>query len=87
MSKRQMLMLIGAWVLLLAAPGFPPAWKSVLLVITGIGIIVFAYRMPAPASGDRPAADLPFTDYQKSQSDAPASTGDRPTSDHEETVA
>jgi hypothetical protein len=63
-------MLIGVWVLILAVPGFPPSWKTALLLLTGIGIIVFGYRMK-PAENSTPKKDLPFTDYKRPQSAEP----------------
>ena len=61
-------MLIGVWVLLLAAPGFPPVWKATLLILTGVGIVVFAYRMKPGSPEQKPRQrDLPFTDYKRSE--------------------
>jgi hypothetical protein len=83
MSKRQVLMLIGVWVILLAAPGFPSGWKSFLLLVTGLGIVVFGYRMngSAPASPAAPR-DLPFVEHKNPEQAAPSSaaphTDDRP---------
>ncbi len=57
-------MLIGIWVLILAAPGFPPSWKTVFLLITGAGIVIFGYSMK-PTEGSTPKKDLPFADYQR----------------------
>jgi len=57
-------MLIGIWVLILAAPGFPPSWKIVLLLITGLGIVAFGYSMK-PGESSTPKKDLPFTDYKR----------------------
>lgn len=43
MSKRQILGIIGIWVIILPFLGFPSGWKTVLLVLTGIGICALAY--------------------------------------------
>jgi hypothetical protein len=73
MSKRQVLMLIGIWVLILAVPGFPPSWRTALLLLTGIGIIVFGYRLKSGEAA-APKKDLPFTDYKRPQDPAPISS-------------
>jgi len=75
MSKRQGLMLIGIWVLILAAPGFPPSWQTILLLVTGLGLIVFGYRMK-PSEGSAEKKDLPFTDYKRPQNQAQAPSTD-----------
>lgn len=43
MSKRQILGIIGVWVIILPFLGLPSSWKSILLVLTGIGICSLAY--------------------------------------------
>ena len=59
-------MLVGVWVLILAVPGFPSGWRTALLLLTGVGIIAFGYRLK---TGEAPAPkkDLPFTDYKRPQ--------------------
>lgn len=56
-------MLIGVWVVILAAPGFPSLGRTILTIATGAGIVMFGYRMKP--EGERPKEDLPFTDYKK----------------------
>lgn len=63
MSKRQILMLVGVWVIILAAPGFPSVGRTALMIATGFAIIAFGYRMKA--EGPVQQKDLPFTDYKK----------------------
>lgn len=63
-------MLIGVWVLILAVPGFPPSWKTILLLLTGIGIVIFGYTMK-PNENSNARRDLPFTDYKRPQSTEP----------------
>lgn len=45
MSKRQILMIIGLWVMAILFLGFRDAWDKTLLVITGLLIIAIAYKM------------------------------------------
>lgn len=71
MSKRQILMLIGVWVLILGAPGFPPAWKTLLLAATGVGIVIFGYRMKPEGGAEKPKPDLPFTDHKRPEHEGP----------------
>lgn len=50
MSKRQILGAIGIWVIILPFLGFPSSWKTVLLVLTGMGICALAYSTRRGAS-------------------------------------
>lgn len=68
-------MLIGVWVVILAAPGFPSVWRTALMIATGLGIVIFGYRMKLEGTS-APRQDLPFTDYKKP--DQPATRDDGP---------
>ena len=46
MSKRQFIMLFGVWTALFLFLGFPSAWDRILAVVTGLLIIIIAYRIP-----------------------------------------
>jgi len=46
MSKRQLLCLLGVWVMIFLFLGFPTAWHRVIAVISGLGVIALAYRFP-----------------------------------------
>ena len=43
MRKERVLFILGVWVAILPYLGFPYAWKSVLFVLTGLGLIYFSY--------------------------------------------
>lgn len=50
MSKRQLLTLIGVWVMIFLFLGIPPLWHKILAVVTGLAVIAIAYSLPAPDS-------------------------------------
>jgi hypothetical protein len=43
MRKERTLFIIGIWVAVLPYFGFPEAWRKVLFIITGIGLIYLSY--------------------------------------------
>ena len=45
MSQRQWIVILGVWIMVLPFLGFPYSWKQALYVLTGLGVIVFAYRI------------------------------------------
>lgn len=64
MSKRQVLMIIGVWVILILQLGFPDSWDRFLLVLTGLAIIFMAYRMKAElGAGASPKHEPPYIDH------------------------
>jgi hypothetical protein len=44
MSKRQILAVLGIWVMIFSWLNFPPNWKPWIGVVTGLLIILAAYR-------------------------------------------
>ncbi len=45
MSKRQILMLIGLWIMAILHLGLPELWDKMLLFITGIVIIFTSFKI------------------------------------------
>jgi len=45
MSKRQILVIIGIWVMAILFLGFPSSWDKVLALVTGFIIICIAYSI------------------------------------------
>lgn len=52
MSKRQFLMLIGVWVAVFLFLGFPLLWHKIIAVVSGLVIIMMAYRLPSTMQKD-----------------------------------
>ncbi len=46
MSKRQVLSILGVWVMVLVFLGIPSFWIKTLYVITGLIIIAVSYNIP-----------------------------------------
>jgi hypothetical protein len=43
MTRARKLLFLGIWVAVLPYLGFPSGWRSILLTLTGLGIIYFSY--------------------------------------------
>ena len=63
MSKRQLLILLGAWVMVYLFLGFPAAWDKIFALLTGAFIIFVAFKQKnaAPASSPR---DVPYVEHK-----------------------
>ncbi len=46
MSKRQMLCVLGVWVMVFLFLGVPSSWHEIIAAITGIIIIAISYNLP-----------------------------------------
>lgn len=46
MSKRQILCLLGVWVILFLFLGVPSLWHKIIAVFTGLIIILVSYNLP-----------------------------------------
>jgi len=46
MSKRQLLCLLGVWVIIFLFLGLPYPWHEVIAVISGLIIILISYNLP-----------------------------------------
>jgi len=63
MSKKQVLMILGAWVALLSFLGFPPNWDVFFMVASGVLIVCVAYSMRQKT---KPVAstDMPYVEHR-----------------------
>ncbi len=43
MRKERTLFFIGIWIALLPFLGFPNAWRKILFIVTGVGVVYLAY--------------------------------------------
>lgn len=57
MSKEMTIIALGVWIILLTQLGIPGSWKTILLVLTGLGLMVvgFLLRTEAMRSSTRHA--------------------------------
>ncbi len=49
MSKRQIIILLGIWVVVFLFLGFPQVWQKLLAIATGLYLIVLAYSLSSDA--------------------------------------
>lgn len=49
MSKRQFLIILGAWVMVFLFLGFPPEWDKIFGLVVGVLIIIIAFKFKPPA--------------------------------------
>ncbi len=72
MSKRQILMLLGAWMIVFLFLGFPHSWDKLFAVVCGLLVIAISYRIHPQASVAAPRA-MPYVEH-KSPASAPTGT-------------
>ena len=68
MSKRQIIILLGALIIIIALfSGLPTSWNTTLYVLIGLMIIVVAYTTSKPAQDQLKKAfgSVPFVDAKK----------------------
>ena len=65
MSKKQILILLGVWIILFTFLGFPEFWDKIIALITGILIVTISYFLPSKQE-DTTTANLPFVEYKNS---------------------
>lgn len=67
MSKRQLLIIIGIWIMLFLFLGFPQSWDKIIALITGFVIIVVAYKIKPGIVSSK--YDIPFIEHKSGRSD------------------
>ena len=92
MSQRQITMLIGVWVMVFLFLGFLMVWEQVIAVVTGLILIVMAYRS-APHEETATTSSVPFIEHKSEltvseplQSAPPVQESIPNTPDHSETA-
>ena len=50
MSKRQLLCVLGVWVMIFLFLGVPSSWHKIAAIISGVVIIAIAYNLPLPTN-------------------------------------
>ena len=71
MSQRQVLMIFGVWLAILPFLGFPLDWEKALACLSGLLIVILAYRLkPVNADKNDPAA-MPYAEH-KSEINGPS---------------
>lgn len=48
MSKRQLLCVLGVWVMAFLFLGLPSTWHKIIALVTGLLIVGISYTLPAP---------------------------------------
>ncbi len=64
MSKRQLLILLGIWVMVFTFLGFPPAWKQVFAVATGAIIVTIAVATKSREKAQISKNSVPFMEHK-----------------------
>ncbi|HEY4494684.1 MAG TPA: hypothetical protein VJC02_01115 [Candidatus Paceibacterota bacterium] len=47
MSKRQVLCVVGVWIMVFLFLGVPSFWHKVIAILSGLVIIIIAYNIPS----------------------------------------
>jgi hypothetical protein len=75
MSKRQVIMILGVWVMIFMFLGFPVSWVKIIALISGALVVILAYRMP-PGTRTDPGKNLPYVEHRSRQSAESSITSD-----------
>jgi hypothetical protein len=68
MSKRQLLMILGLWLITFLFLGFPSSWDRGLAIVSGVVIFVIAWKMRPPEPKEEALSDnLPFIEHRSSE--------------------
>lgn len=66
MSKETGIIALGLWVFILPFLGIPGSWRTVLLVVTGMGLAVFGFMLRTEALSDTPRQPSPRNPFMDS---------------------
>lgn len=72
MSKRQLLILLGIWVMVFTFLGFPPAWKQVFAVAAGAIIVTIAVASKPKERPQPNKSAVPFVEHKTMDMRAPS---------------
>ena len=64
MSKEMAIIVLGIWVMIVPYLGVPGAWRTVLLLVTGFGLVVLGFFLRAEvlSRGPRHGTSHPFVE-------------------------
>lgn len=62
MSKRQLLCLMGVWVIIFLFLGVPSLWHKIISVVSGLIIIFISYNLPHENKSDSQSPHSAFTE-------------------------
>lgn len=54
MSKYTILIVLGIWIIILPFLGFPGFWKTLLFVVSGLGVVIFTLLVRSESSNGNP---------------------------------
>lgn len=63
MSKRQILIVLGIWVIILPFLGFPATWDHVIMFATGLLIAAIAYTLRLQGGSKKPS-NVPYVEHK-----------------------
>lgn len=80
MSKRQLLILLGIWIMAFLFLGFPSAWDKLFALVAGALIVTIAFALK-PKEKSALKGTVPFVEHKASASDeTPITNADSPMS-------
>ncbi len=78
MSKRQLLIVLGVWVIVFLFLHFPSTWNKIFAVVTGLLIIIIALKFKS-AGKVVSAGQVPYVEYKSATKTPPITNTDLPT--------
>ena len=63
MSKRQILIMLGLWIMAFLFLGFPSGWDKAFALLSGLALIAVAYSL-RPEGKQAPAEKIPYAEHR-----------------------
>jgi hypothetical protein len=85
MSKEMTVVALGVWVIIIPYVGVPGSWRTTILILTGLAVILvgFLLRSQALSHGPKPTAHHPFIENLPDRQAGSASAAEPSSLDHD----
>lgn len=67
MSKARILLILGVWLVVLPYLGFPYAWKDLLGIASGLGLVFFSYLLYREAKTKEVKKEKVFENFSENK--------------------
>ena len=90
MSKEVAIIALGVWVIIIPYLGVPMSWRTVLLVLTGIAVMVLGFLLRSETLAGRPGSRLragaPFVEHVPDRAPDASAASHEVRHDHQEGI-
>ncbi|MEK7612531.1 MAG: hypothetical protein AAB449_00055 [Patescibacteria group bacterium] len=85
MSKETAVIVLGVWVIIVPQLGIPSPWRTALLILSGLALIVIGLYLRAESHSRRPRkSDQPFVEHLSAQADTASIAADYSEHEHKD---